>query len=373
MIKFRNRIVHCQTNASIGLEPSWGEDGQQQRQTFGWQTNGWRVDPHFKTCFCWPTFRAGCKLVPLVFFKTRLRLKLVKVTLRWWTSFSTPRGWYTSSFSEAVRVQINFAQARRAWSCNVCPLVAGGGLLQRPPLRPGLRRLHGAEESQYFLCPSSSKLLTCRSFPPRWRRSTWGGRLSLSTARSTLKMLLDTPLGKMLLTNLLGRWKDCSADIFQHTAQVDRRVVDPEVLKHMDQKLEKLLPDAYKLVSSCNAMLGTTSAQAWRAGAEHGDFSHGDPLDGQRPHPHNWAACGQVLHKPCGVPGHQSSFLFLLRGWGGGRVQRGRRRRMRRRRRWTALQVQDLHMELLFVILSSDVLFRTASQKKPCHGHMYDK
>ena len=114
MIKFRNRIVHCQTNASLGLEPSWGEDGQQQRQTFGWQTNGWRVDPHFKTCFCWPTFRAGCKLVPLVFFKTRLRLKLVKVTLRWWTSFSTPRGWYTSSFSEAVRVQINFAQARLA-------------------------------------------------------------------------------------------------------------------------------------------------------------------------------------------------------------------------------------------------------------------
>ena len=84
----------------------------------------------------------------------------------------------------------------------------------------------------------------------------------MCTGRSALKMLLYTPLGKMLLTNLLGRWKDCSADIFQHTAQVDRRVVDPEVLKHMDQKLEKLLPDAYKLVSSCNAMLGTTSAQA---------------------------------------------------------------------------------------------------------------
>ena len=75
-------------------------------------------------------------------------------------------------------------------------------------------------------------------------------------------MLLYTPLGKTLLNNFLGRWKDPSGDIFQHTAQVDRRVVDPEVLKHMDQKLEKLLPDAYKLVSSCNAMLGTTSAQA---------------------------------------------------------------------------------------------------------------
>ena len=119
-------------------------------------------------------------------------------------------------------------------------------------------------------------------------------------------MLLYTPLGKMLLTNLLGRWKDCSADIFQHTAQVERREVDPEVVKHLDQKLEKLVRDAYKLVSSCNAMSCTTSAQAWRAGAEHGDLSHGDQLDGQRPHPHHWAAYG--------VPDHRSSFLFLLRG-----------------------------------------------------------
>ena len=114
-------------------------------------------------------------------------------------------------------------------------------------------------------------------------------------------MLLYTPLGKMLLTNLLGRWKDRSADIFQHTAQVD-----PEVVKHLDQKLEKLVRDAYKLVSSCNAMPCTTSAQAWRAGAEHGDFSDGDQLDGQRPHPNHWAAYG--------VSDHRSSFLFLLRG-----------------------------------------------------------
>ena len=73
----------------------------------------------------------------------------------------------------------------------------------------------------------------------------------MCTARSALKMLLYTPLGKTLLNNFLGRWKDPSGDIFQHTAQVERREVDPEVVKHMDQKLEKLVRDAYKLVPSC--------------------------------------------------------------------------------------------------------------------------
>ena len=108
------------------------------------------MDPHCRTRLCWPTFRAGCKLVQPIFFKTRLRLKVGSLTLRWWTSFSTPRGWYTSSFSASVMPQINFAQAWRAWSCSVCSLVAGGGLLQRPPLRPGLRCLHGAVQSNIF-------------------------------------------------------------------------------------------------------------------------------------------------------------------------------------------------------------------------------
>ena len=244
MIKFTNRIVHCQTNASIRLEPSWGQDGQQQRQTFGWQTNGWRVDPHFKTCFCWPTFRAGCKLVPLVFFKTRLRLKLVKVTLRWWTSFSTPRGWYTSSFSEAVRVQINFAQARRAWSCSPCSLVAQGGLQHWSPLRPGVHRLHGAVWS---LCPSSSELLTCRSLSTRWRKGTWWGG---PRPWCFLNMLLDTLLlAVLLLTNPLGRWKAYSSVIQRYSlfiAQVGSAKVELEVAK----RLEKLVVEAYRLVSS---------------------------------------------------------------------------------------------------------------------------
>ena len=36
------------------------------------------------------------------------------------------------------------AQARRAWSCSLCSLVAQGGLQHWSPLRPGVRRLHGA-------------------------------------------------------------------------------------------------------------------------------------------------------------------------------------------------------------------------------------
>ena len=136
------------------------------------------------------------------------------------------------------------AQARRAWSCSPCSLVAQGGLQHWSPLRPGVHRLHGAVWS---LCPSSSELLTCRSLSTRWRKGTWWGG---PRPWCFLNMLLDTLLlAVLLLTNPLGRWKAYSSEFQRYSlfiAQVGSAKVEPEVAK----RLEKLVVEANRLVSS---------------------------------------------------------------------------------------------------------------------------
>ena len=77
-----------------------------------------------------------------VFLNTWLRWKVGRATLSCWSISTTPRG--CSHLPHQQLLKSIFAQARRPRGCSVRPLLARGGLQQWPPLRPGLRLLHGA-------------------------------------------------------------------------------------------------------------------------------------------------------------------------------------------------------------------------------------
>ena len=88
-----------------------------------------------------------CKTTLVVEMSTTLvslphRWKVGRSTLSCWSISTTPRG--CSHHPHQQLLKSIFAQARRPRGCSVRPLLARGGHQQWPPLRPGLRRLHGA-------------------------------------------------------------------------------------------------------------------------------------------------------------------------------------------------------------------------------------